>query len=132
MLLQLAEDHDGCEVTASTTQSSDRNITGIHSIVNITRYSSLNQLAAVTAYVLRYIHNSCKQQPLLNGPLTAVELTSARKLCISSSQSTDYPAELGYTEETGFMSQTTLFVLGSRQLDQMRWKDPQCSFGPVY
>ena len=33
---------------------------------------------------------------MVNGPLTAAELNSARKLWISSSQSTGYPAELGY------------------------------------
>ena len=56
--IQLAEqDHDGCEITASPTQSSDRNVTGIHSIVNITRYGSFNILAAITAYSCTYIHS---------------------------------------------------------------------------
>ena len=93
VLLQLIEDDDD---TPSTTQGSDENVAGIHNVVNITRYSSIGKLVAVTAYVLRYIHNSRKQQPLLNGPLTATELNSARKLWISSSQSTSYATELTY------------------------------------
>ena len=93
-LLQLVEDDDDCENTPSTTQDSDGNVAGIHNVVNITRYSSVGKLVAVTAYVLRYIHNSRKQQPLLNGPLTATELNCARKLWISSSQSTSYSTEL--------------------------------------
>ena len=95
-LLQLVEDDDDYENTPSTTQGSDGNVADIHNVVNITRYSSVGKLVAVTAYVLRYIHNSLKQQPLLNGPLTATELNSARKLWISSSQSTSYPTELAY------------------------------------
>ena len=93
VLLQLVEDDDD---TPSTTQGSDENVAGIHNVVNITRYSSIGKLVAVTAYVLRYIHNSRKQQPLLNGPLTATELNSARKLWISSSQSTSYATELTF------------------------------------
>ena len=95
-LLQLVEDDDDRGNTPSTTQGSDGNVAGIHNVVNITRYSSIGKLVAVTTYVLRYIHNSRRQQPLLNGPLTATELNSARKLWISSSQSTSYSTELTY------------------------------------
>ena len=82
-------------------QDSDGNRTGIHNIVSVARFSSVGKLVAVTAYVLRYIHNSRKPRTLLNGPLTAIELDSARKLWISSSQSTCYP------KETGFMSSSS-------------------------
>ena len=95
-LLQLVDEDEDSENTTSTLQGSDETTVGIHNIVDIAHISSISKLLAVTAYVLRYIHNSRKQQPLLNGPLTATELNSARKHWISSSQSTSYLTELSY------------------------------------
>jgi len=51
---------------------------------------------AVTAYVLRFIHNLSKQQPRLNEPLSVSELQSARKLWISSTQHSCFKDELLY------------------------------------
>ena len=79
--------------TQPTTQTSE-NVAGIHNINDI--ITAIDKLVAVTAYVLRYIHNNHKQQPLFIGPLTAIELNTARKYWISSSQSSSYSTELVY------------------------------------
>ena len=94
ILLQLTEDDD-CDKTPPTTQISE-DVAGIHNIIDITKFSTIDKLVAVTAYVLRYIHNTRKQQPLLIGPLTATELNTARKRWISSSQSSSYSTVLAY------------------------------------
>jgi len=68
----------------------------VSNAVTITRYSSINKLLAVTAYVLRFIHNLSKQHARLNGPLSVSELRSAKKLWISSSQHLYFKDELSY------------------------------------
>ena len=52
---------------------------GIQCIIDITRFSLLNKLLAVTAYMNRFIHNSRKYSASRQtGPLTVLELTSAK------------------------------------------------------
>ena len=94
VLLQLTEDGD-CENTSSTTQINE-DVAGIHNIIDIAHFNTINKLVAVTAYVLRYLHNTRKKQPRLVGPLTSTELITARKKWISSSQSSSYSTELAY------------------------------------
>ena len=68
---------------------------GVLSVIDISRYSHIHQLLAVTAYVLRWVHNLCKS-PKISGPLTSVELTNARKHLIKSVQCSVYQEELAY------------------------------------
>ena len=67
-----------CEKAPPTTLTS-ADVAGIHNVIDIARFNTIDKLVAVTAYVLRYIHNIRKQQPQLIGPLTATELNTARK-----------------------------------------------------
>jgi len=50
---------------------------GLHTVINIADYSTLNRLLAVTAYTYRYINNLHKSRPKLGGPLTATEISPA-------------------------------------------------------
>jgi len=68
------------------TPEDDTNIVkGISNVVTITHFSNINKLLAVTAYVLRFIHNLSQQHTRLSGPLSVSELQEAEKLWISSS-----------------------------------------------
>ena len=67
---------------------------GLHHIIKITDYSSLNRLLAVTAYVYRCINNLCRLQSRQSGPLTAKELSSARMRWIQTCQEQSYPREI--------------------------------------
>ena len=93
--LQLAEEEDEHGSTPPATQTSE-DVTGIHTVIDITRFSTIDKLVAVTASVLRYVHNAHTQQPRVIGPLSAVEWNAALKEWISSSQTSSYPAELNY------------------------------------
>jgi len=68
--------------------------TGLHQVINITNYSSLNRLLAVTAYVYRYINNLHRSQPRQSGPLTAKELSSAQMKLVQNCQQQTYPKEI--------------------------------------
>ena len=92
--LQLS-DSPGTDDTA-TQQDGDQNITGIHNVIDVFRYSSINKLLAVTSYVLRFINNALKQRTRIVGPLHSSELNTAEKLWISSSQKTSYKQEITY------------------------------------
>ena len=76
--INIAEAEEGIEQTI-TPKEDTSHITGISNIVTITHYSSINKLLAVTAYVLRFIHNLSKQHTRLTGPLSVSELQLARK-----------------------------------------------------
>ena len=93
--INIAEAEEEIEQT-TTPEEDTSHITGISNIVTITCYSSINKLLAVTAYVLRFIHNLSKQHTRLTGPLSVSELQSARKLWISSSQHSCFKDELSY------------------------------------
>jgi len=60
--LQLAEEEDE-HGSAPATQTSKDYLTGIHAVIDITHFSTIDKLVAVTAYVLRYVHNIHTQQP---------------------------------------------------------------------
>ena len=53
-------------------------------------------LFAVTAYVLRYVHNLRKAQPRTSGPLSSVELTNAQLYLIRGIQRSTYREEFAY------------------------------------
>jgi len=92
--INIAEAEEGIEPT--TIAEEDPCVTGISNVINISHYSSINKLLAVTVHVLRFIYNLSKQQPRLNGPLSASKLQSARKLWISSTQHSCFKDELLY------------------------------------
>ena len=87
-----------CEDTDTTQDDlcATDNITGIHNVVDISHYSRISKLLAVTSYVLRFIHNVRRQQSKLTGPLTVSEVNRARTLWISSSQNVSYQPEITY------------------------------------
>ncbi|XP_065883974.1 uncharacterized protein [Dysidea avara] len=68
--------------------------TGLHQIIKLSNYSSLNKLLAITAYTTRFVNNLCRSRPKLNGPLTAEELSSARIQWIQACQELRYPLEM--------------------------------------
>ena len=67
---------------------------GLHQVIKLSNYSSLSKLLAVAAYTLRLINNLCRSRPKLNGPLTAVELSSAQIRWVQACQELSYPREL--------------------------------------
>ena len=93
--INIAEAEEGIEQTTIPEKDTSY-ITGISNVVTITRYSTINKLMAVTAYVLRFIHNLSKQHSRLTGPLSVSELQSAKKLWISSSQRSCFKDEFLY------------------------------------
>ena len=56
------------------------------SIIDVSRHSSFHRTLAVTAYVLRWVHNVCKQEPKLSGPLSRVELEAAHRHLLKAIQ----------------------------------------------
>ena len=96
-MLQLVEEEEHTN-TLQDTQPSE-NITGIHSLINIARYSTMDKLVAVTAYVHRFTHNASKQQPVAIGPLSAAERNAALELWIFSCQISSYLTESSYLQK---------------------------------
>ena len=96
--INIAEAEEGIGQTTSPGKDTSY-VAGISNVVTITRYSTINKLLAVTAYVLRFIHNVSKQNARLTGPLSVSELQSAKKLWISSSQRSCFKDEFLYLSE---------------------------------
>jgi hypothetical protein len=67
---------------------------GIHLIIDTSRYSSLTKLLFVTAYVYRFLHNLRKDCQKVVGPISATETQAALKLWIANCQSLHYDNEL--------------------------------------
>ena len=87
---------EGTEQT-TTPDKDTSHTTSISNVITITCYSSISKLLAVTAYVLRFIHNLSKQHTTLIGPVNASELQSAKKHWISSHQHSCFKDELSYS-----------------------------------
>ena len=68
--------------------------TGIHCIVDVSRYSTLTKLLTVTAYVLRFVKNLQNQESRQVGPLSAKERQQACKRWIQNCQGLTYAAEI--------------------------------------
>ena len=68
---------------------------GLHCVISIDRYGSLNKLLSVTAYVLRFVDNLRVQpQQRRSGPITAEELHMVRPWWIKDTQQTVYWKEI--------------------------------------
>ena len=69
-------------------------MSGIHLIIDTSRYSSLAKLLSVTAYVYRFLQNVCKDEPRIVGPISATEKQAALKLWIQNCQTLHYNSEI--------------------------------------
>ena len=74
--------------------SSSEPAPGIGLLINIQRFSSLNKLLRITAYVLRWICNSRSSEKQA-GTLTAEELARAERLWILDAQHSRFSEEVG-------------------------------------
>lgn len=72
--------------------------TGISKVVDIKRFSSLQQLIGVAAFVKRFIHNTHKSKASFYGQLRVSELNIARATWIKECQSVSYSKELQYLQ----------------------------------
>ena len=69
-------------------------VSGLHTVIDVSNYSTLNRLLVVTAYTYRYINNLHKSRPKLGGPLTATELSCAQIRWVQACQELVYPKEM--------------------------------------
>ena len=73
------------EITPLVNQSS--NTTGIHCVIEISNYSTLSKLLAITAYTYRFINNCKKRrEDRLTAPLMPSEINNAQTKWVSQSQ----------------------------------------------
>ena len=68
--------------------------TGIHRVIDISRYSALPKLVRVTAYVLRFLNHLRKCEPKHVGPLSAKERHHALQEWIKNCQALTYSDEV--------------------------------------
>ena len=69
-------------------------MSGIHLIIDTSRYSSSAKLLSVTAYVYRFLQNVRKDKPRIVGPISATEKQAALKLWIQNCQTLHYTSEI--------------------------------------
>ena len=69
-------------------------LTGIHKIIDISKYSTLTKLLRVTSYVLRIITNLRDSATKQTGPLSVNELNIAQFRWIFNCQQQQYPREI--------------------------------------
>ena len=93
--LQAEEEAPPTPVTQHT-EDSPESEPCVLSSVDISRYSNINRLLAVTSYVLRFVHNLHKVQHRVFGPLSSTELANARRHLIKGIQGLTYRKELAY------------------------------------
>ena len=60
--------------------------TGLHFLIQVTRFNTLRKLLNVTSYVHRFIHNQRNPNTQQRGPITPQELTQANNTWIYSCQ----------------------------------------------
>ena len=70
--------------------------TGIHKIIEISRYSSLTKLLRITSYVLRFITNLRNPTDKQAGTLSVSELSTAEFKWILNCQQLQFPSEIQY------------------------------------
>ena len=75
-------------------QPTRKQATGLHQVIKVTDYISLNRLLAITVYVYRCISNLRRSQPRQSGPLTAKVLNSAQMKWVQNCQQQSYPREI--------------------------------------
>ena len=67
---------------------------GIHNIIDVSRYSNLSSLLAVTGYVLRFVKNLQNCAAKTVGPLSVEERQTAQRKWIQKSQTLIYANEI--------------------------------------
>ena len=79
--------------------ATEHSTTGIHQLIDITAFSNLNKLLAVTAYVLRFVNNIRQPTSLRKlGTLTPSNLTQANLKWIHQVQYTVFSEEISQTK----------------------------------
>lgn len=68
--------------------------TGIHKIIDLSRYSTLTKLLRVTGYVLRFINNLRDSTAKQTGTLSVTELNTAQFRWIFDCQQQQFPTEI--------------------------------------
>ena len=68
--------------------------TGIHKIIDLSKYSTLTKLLCVTGYVLRFITNLRDSTTKQTGPLSVKELNTAQFRWILNCQQQQFPREI--------------------------------------
>ena len=95
LLSQLEEvDLEESDQHCHTRQIDHGPATCLLNIINIERYSSLRKLLAVTAYVLRFIHNTRHLSPVNTPHLTSAELSRANLKLLQAVQHAQFPTEI--------------------------------------
>ena len=93
--IQAATDELEEECETSTPGTAPAVQLGIHKIIDLTKFSNLNKLIAVTAYVHRFIYNSRHQgASRVEGPLTVSELTQSNLQWIRQAQTETFADEV--------------------------------------
>ena len=69
-------------------------LTGIHKIIDLSKYSTLTKLLRVTSYVLRFINNLRDSTTKQTGPLSVKELNTAQFRWVLNCQQQQFPREV--------------------------------------
>ena len=81
---------------------------GLHQVMNVTDFSTLYKLVAVTAYVLTFIENLCGNH--LTGQLTTAELQQAKQRWIKDCQHQTFLNEIKNLQQNSCASKRLLLV----------------------
>jgi len=82
------------EVEVPPVDNPDSPSTGLHHLVDVTRFSRFTKLLVVTAYVCRFFHNTRQPDLQWTGPLTTSELTQANLKWIHDIQHAVFTKEI--------------------------------------
>jgi len=85
---------EGEQLTADTELGDVQPQGGLHHIIDIAAYNSLNKLLGVTAYVLRFVSNLKSSISRRSGPLSPQELNKAKLAWISDCQKQNFSKEI--------------------------------------
>ena len=81
---------------------------GIHILIDLSAYSNYTKLIDVTAYVLRFIHNSREKLFKLTGPLSPSELSIANLRWVGNAQHRGFPEETSSLQSSNRSSRLPL------------------------
>ncbi|XP_065902524.1 uncharacterized protein [Dysidea avara] len=84
--------------TCTLVTHSSTTIPGIHNIVLVSKYSTLQRLLRVSAYVLRFIHNIKHHNNHKKGPLSTAEIDTTRHQWIYVCQHTSFHKEIHHLQ----------------------------------
>ena len=89
---------DSVEDSLSTTNDHNTSMlpptNGLHVLIDPATYSSYTKLLGITAYILRFVHNTTQKQFKLTGPLSPSELSIANIRWIGNVQQRCFPEEI--------------------------------------